>query len=282
MTRVLVTAARGKTGREVAAQLQGRPGAEVRAATRDPGSLEPGSGEPVRFDWEEPGTWRAALDGVRAIYLVRPEIEDAPERIRELLGAADGAERVVLLSDIGAEVAPSTAWDMRVEHAVTERAKAWTILRPSTFAQSLTDEMYYLEPIRAGAIELSSGGASTSLVDTRDIAAVAVEALLESGHDGKTYALTSAEAITFGELVAKLSDALGRPVTYTDLSIDDNLTLFFGDDTESFMVRVIRNFLERLHAGGYARLTDDVRRVTGREPRSIDAFIEEHAGLWQR
>jgi hypothetical protein len=29
-------------------------------------------------------------------------------------------------------------------------------------------------------------------------------------------------------------------------------------------------------------VTDDVRRVTGREPQGLDAFVEEHAEAWKR
>lgn len=56
---VLVLGASGKTGRRVAERLR-RRGLAVRPGSR--------SGEPP-FDWEQPGTWASALDGVRAVYV---------------------------------------------------------------------------------------------------------------------------------------------------------------------------------------------------------------------
>jgi uncharacterized protein YbjT (DUF2867 family) len=282
MPRVLVTAATGKTGLEVTKLLAARPDATVRAASRDPATLGSNGSEPVRFDWQAPETWEAALDGVDAIYLVRPEIEDAPERVGEFLRAADGVERVVLLSDLGVDAAPPSSWERRVEHAVTGQAIAWTVLRPTSFAQTLIAPEYFLVPIRDyGVVALASGGASTSLVDTRDIAAVAVEGLLGRDHAGRTYALTGPEAMTLAELVAKLSDATGRPISYLDQPIDENLALLFGTETQTFMAGLMRRFMEHLSAGAYDRLTDDVKQVTGREPRSIDAFVEEHVAFWK-
>src|SRR6266540_2444226 len=57
---VLVLGGTGKTGRRVAAQLTER-GIPVRIGSR--------SGTPA-FDWNDDSTWAAALDGVRAAYLV--------------------------------------------------------------------------------------------------------------------------------------------------------------------------------------------------------------------
>jgi uncharacterized protein YbjT (DUF2867 family) len=282
MTGVLVTAARGKTGREVTRLLAARPSVRVRAATRDPATLGSNGGEPVLFDWQDPATWEAALDGVRVIYLVRPEIGDAPERIRELLAAAEGVEHVVLLSELGADALPASTWERRVEDAVTGGPAGWTLIRPSWFHQVLSDESYYLEPIRAGTIELATGGGPISFVDTRDIAAVAVEALLEPGHAGQAYTLAGPQAFTFGEVAGKLSDTLGRPVGYVDPPIDETVAWFFGDEPDPFLEGMVRGVLERLRAGVYAELSNDVERVCRRAPRSLDAFIDEHAALWQR
>ena len=92
---VLVTGARGKTGREVVARL-GERGVTVRAGSRVPGTSA-GNVHPVRFDWDEPATWSEAVAGVDAVYLMRPDIEEAPARVAELAAMTPEAH-VVLLS----------------------------------------------------------------------------------------------------------------------------------------------------------------------------------------
>jgi uncharacterized protein YbjT (DUF2867 family) len=59
---VLVTGAIGKTGRSLAEQLQAA-GVPHRAASRHGATP---------FDWGQPTTWDAALEGVASVYLVAP------------------------------------------------------------------------------------------------------------------------------------------------------------------------------------------------------------------
>ena len=140
---VLITGATGKTGRAAAALL----GDRARAVSRS---------TPLRFDWHDDATWPAVTDGVDRAYLVRPDLADAPERIAAFLDAAPALEHVVLLSEIGAGDSPDGAWEQRVERAVTERARSWTVLRATWFQQVLTDAAFYRDAIRAGELALPS------------------------------------------------------------------------------------------------------------------------------
>ncbi|ADB52437.1 NAD(P)H-binding protein [Conexibacter woesei] len=282
MTRVLVIGVRGQTGREVAAQLAGRDGVTVRGTARDPRGIEQPGVEPVGFDWQQPATWDGALaGGFDAIYLVRPEIEDAEPRIEQLIARA-GDARVVLLSEIAAETLPASDWVAGVEHAA-QTAAHWTIVRPASFYQLLTDERYLLESIRdAGEIAFPTGDGVNGFVDVRDIAAVVVEALLEDGHAGRAYALTGPEAVTFAEVARRLAAAVGHPVRHTDPPLEDAVASFEAAGLEGWFVAYLRGASERVRDGRYGRLSADVERVTGRPPRSLDAFIAEHADSWRR
>jgi uncharacterized protein YbjT (DUF2867 family) len=56
-----------------------------------------------------------------------------------------------------------------------------------------------------------------SIVDVRDIAAVAAVALTQNGHAGKTYDITGPEALTHHEMASLLITALGKTVTFVDV-----------------------------------------------------------------
>ena len=45
-------------------------------------------------------------------------------------------------------------------------------MRPNWFMQVFTDPRYYRDPILAGSLPFSSGGAAVAWIDARDIAAV--------------------------------------------------------------------------------------------------------------
>ena len=49
------------------------------------------------------------------------------------------------------------------------------------------------------------------MVDIRDIAAVVIRTLTEPGHEGKTYVITGAEALTFTDVAAKLAERRHHP-----------------------------------------------------------------------
>jgi uncharacterized protein YbjT (DUF2867 family) len=264
MAEILVTGATGKTGRQVALQLAGRPGVDVRPASR------PG------FDWHDPGTWSATVGAASAAYLVRPDLPNAPELIGEFLDAAPGLRRVVLLSEIGAERAAPASWERRVEAAVTERPVAWTILRPTWFMQVLTDPAFYRDGIRDdGVIRLPSGGAAISFVDARDIAAVAVAALTDAAHAGRAYPVTGPEALPVADVAARIAAVAGRPVRHLDPPVADAVA-----GTEPWLAAVLSRVYERVRSGVAGEVTDVVEQVSGRPARTLDAFLGEHRSAW--
>src|SRR5436189_1117187 len=70
---------------------------------------------------------------------------------------------------------------------------------------------------RHGAIYLPWGNGRASFVDTRDIAALAAEALTSEGHEGKTYTLTGPAALGIAEVASILSEVAGREINYIDV-----------------------------------------------------------------
>jgi uncharacterized protein YbjT (DUF2867 family) len=272
---VLVTGARGKTGREVVVQLAARR-VPVRAGSSAPGEAA-GAARPIMFDWDDPGTWREAVAGVDAIYMIRPDVEDASARVGELVAMTPDAH-VVLLSEQGAEGLEDTSWERSAELAVTERARTWTLLRPSWFHQVLTDPRYYLGSIRDdGVLSLPTGGARMSFVDARDIAAVAVPALLDrDGSAGAAYEITGPEALTLKEVADLLTAASGRAVVAADPPIEEAVA-----GLPPWFVGQLSGVFHRVYEGVFGELSGDVERVSGNRPISMATFVREHADVWK-
>jgi uncharacterized protein YbjT (DUF2867 family) len=266
---VLVTGARGKTGREVVSRLRER-GVDVRAGSSRPGAS-------VAFDWHDRATWGPAVRGVDAVYLVRPDLAAAPELAAGLV-AENPRAHVVLLSEQGAEELGRQHWAGRVEEAVASRADSWTLLRPSWFDQVLTDARYYRDSIRTDRVlSLPSGGMPIAWVDTRDIAAVVVAALLDpAGHHGRAYTLTGPEALSVAAVADELSARLGYPVRAEDPPPRDAIQ-GMDDWTADLFLEVF----DRIHAGGFAQVSPDAEKVTGRPPIAMAQFIDDHLSEWR-
>ncbi|MBG0831692.1 NAD(P)H-binding protein [Planomonospora sp. ID67723] len=274
MTRtVFVTGARGKTGREVVAQLAGRGDTVVRGGSSR-SSQEPTT---VAFDWRDRSAWPKAVEGVDAIYLGRPDVQDSAELVTQLIAAAPGAH-IVLVSEQGADRVAADGWVRQVEDAVTGNASRWTILRPSWFQQVLTDPRYFLNAIRRErTISLPTGGTPIAWVDTRDIAAVAVQAIADpTAHHGKAYTVTGPEAVTTTDIAANISAAIGTEVT---ASVPPLSAAIAG--AAPWLAEVVGDMFGRVHDGTFATVSDTVEKVTGRSPRTIREFIAEHADQWR-
>jgi uncharacterized protein YbjT (DUF2867 family) len=266
---ILVLAATGKTGRRVTERLRQR-GHSVRAASRT---------STTRFDWNDRATWGPTLDGVDAVYLVA---HDDPEAVGAFVTEAvdRGVERFVGLSGRGNEVLGEPGM-LSVEREVQRSGVAWTVLRPNHFAQNF-DEDIFLEPLLAGELALPVGDGLEPFVDVHDIADVAVEALTEDGHQGRTYVLSGPRALTFDEAVATIAEVTGRPMRFRDLTPED----YIAEQVAAGLPEGVARFLDRMwdltRTGHNVAPTDDVERVIGRPAGDFrDYVVRAAATSWR-
>jgi uncharacterized protein YbjT (DUF2867 family) len=213
---------------------------------------------------------------VEAIYLMRPDLPNAAELTRALVGLRPGTH-IVLLSEQSAELDSPDGWVQGVENAVTSHGATWTILRPSWFNQDLTDARHFLVSIqRHGTLAMPSGGARIAWVDARDVAAVAVAALLDSDtHRGRRYSISGPESVTLHHVAELISAASDTTVSAVDQPLADALA---GLDT--WLARVLESLYSRVQRGGFAEVTDAVEAITGNRARSLDTFVRENHAAW--
>jgi uncharacterized protein YbjT (DUF2867 family) len=271
---VLVTGATGTVGSHVAAGLAGR--VETRAGVRDPARADaPDAVEPVVLDFEKPETWGAALDGVDALFLIRPP-QVSTDCLTEFADAAVrvGVEHVAYLSVLGAERNPLLP-HRRVERHLSGLGVATTFLRASFFMQNLVE--VHPEEVARGEIAVPAGDGRTSFVDARDVAAVAATVLADPDRSGGAYDLTGPNALTYHEVATVLSEVLDRRVEYTDPSIPRFVVrrLRAGDPLPFVVVMVGIYTTARLGFAG--RVADGVMRVLDREPRTLADFAADYA-----
>lgn len=271
MSRVLITGVRGKTGAPLAHLLTSHGDVEVRGGSSDSSSVDLPGVRPTAFSWDDPDGWPAATDGVDALYVVRPDRDDAPRLVQDLLRVTPQSARVVLLSEQDADwFAPGT-WSLEVERVVRESGRGWTVLRPSWFAQVFTDDRYLRGDVLAGRLRFPGGGAALAWIDARDIAAVAERALLDDALTGRVLELSGPEALTLPATAAALSEVLGRRVEHAEVAIQDAVA-----GAEGFEAWELQVTYERVHAGVFAVVTDTVERVTGNPARSFREFLVDH------
>ena len=275
---VLVTGATGNTGRPVVEELLAR-GASVRAMVRSAASVVPGDPEKVVADFDDVGSIRAALHGVRRAYLVTPSSEKAEQQQIDFVDAAReaGVERLVVLSQLGTR-ADSPVRFLRyhaaVEQHVRDSGPDHTFLRPNLYYQGLFAVAGLVAT--SGVLPAPIGDATVSAIDVRDIAAVAAVALTDDAHGGATYTLTGPEAITHAAMAATLGEATGREVRFVDVSPDEFAAGLQGV-LPPWQVDGLLEDYAHYSRGEAAEVTTAVEDVTGRPAIPFATFATDHA-----
>jgi uncharacterized protein YbjT (DUF2867 family) len=278
---ILVTGATGNNGTELIKLLSGG-GVTVRGMIRkrDGRTNTPLPGvEFATADFDDPTTIRRALDGVEQAFLVTNSSErvEAQQLGFVEIARAEGVCNVVYLSQLhAAKDSPVRflRYHAVVEDAISSSGMAFTILRPNLYMQGL---LVFRSSIGSeGRFFAPIGEARVSIVDVRDIAAVAAAALTESGHEGKTYDITGPEALTHGEMASQLSDALGKQVMFVDIPERAMRDALVGFGFPEWQADGLIEDYAHYRRGEASTVSTAVRDVTGHPPRSFAAFARDY------
>ncbi|WP_030691075.1 NAD(P)H-binding protein [Streptomyces globisporus] len=273
---ILVTGATGNVGGEVV-QALARAGEPVRALVRRPADVP---AEQVVGDLDVPDSLASALDGVRGVFLL-PGHRDMPGLLDRVRRA--GAERVVLLSSL-ATVATDTR-NALSEHmtgsetAVRESGLAWTFLRPNAF---MSNALRWLPQLRAGDVVRDAfGTVPVASVDPYDIAAVAVRALLDPGHEERVHPLSGPEPLLPAQRLAVLAEVLGRDLRFRALSDEEGRADMAAAGVPEPYIQAFFGFYGE-GTLDESRTYPTVEQVTGRPPRTFGQWATAHRTAFPR
>jgi len=283
-TPILVTGATGTIGRDVV-KLLAEKGASVRAGVRDPVQARGQFDKEVEiaaFDFEDAASFDRALEGAGAVFLLPPIMPNQVEVSNSFVDAAVSAEvrRIVKLSVIDADIEPPYTfgqWHSGAERHIRASGLAFTFLRPNSFMQNF---MTYFPP-RGGVIALPWGAGKASFVDTRDIAAVAVDALTRDDHEGRTYTLTGPAALSIEDVVRALSDAAGTKITYLDAPESAARAGMLQAGLPPWQVHALMELNAINKQSRWEAVTRDVEKVIGKPPTDFAQFARDHAAKFR-
>jgi uncharacterized protein YbjT (DUF2867 family) len=283
---ICVTGAGGTVGGEVMEQLKEKR-APFRAAfhSKEKADAARVRGiESVVIDYARPETLEEAFRGCDRLFLIGPSVPNQTGFELNAVQAAKaaGVRHVVKLSVLKAN---EESYDFAnihrpVEKAIETSGMKWTFLRSNSFMQNVVN--YMGNTIRAdGTFYSATGTAKISHVDVRDIAATAVQALIQPGHEGKSYNVTGPEALTYDEMARELSKSLGRSIRHISISPADLEKGMLAEGMPREVVRWLID-LERFYRENKAScISHDIERVTGREPRRFAEYVHDYASSLQ-
>jgi uncharacterized protein YbjT (DUF2867 family) len=280
---ILITGASGNVGREVLKQVA-QTGVQVRAAFQSvsKAAAAPSGVDLVTMDYNQPSTVRAALKGVERVFLVGPPSSSLLPLERKVVDEVkqSGVRHLVKLSAMGGRAAIFPGQHAESEDYIRSLGVAYTFLRPNGFMQNFVN-------YNAGTINTQNafygcqGEGKVSHVDIRDIGAVAVKALTESGHEGKAYTLTGPAALSNAEVAQILSDDLAREIRYVDLPPAQFKQALLGAGLGEWDADALIDLQRLYREGGASNVSSDVERLLGRKPTSFEQFSRDYRQAFQ-
>lgn len=278
---ILITGATGTVGRAVLEEVRktGKPLRAMYRSAEDARKAPAGVGA-VIADFADKASLNAALQGVDTVFLVCSPIPQLVELESNVIdeSKASGVRHVVLNSAMGAGDYPKSfpGWHRKVEDKLKASGLHYTILRPNGFMQNIV--MYNAPSIRAqGAFYAAMGQAKTSVIDVRDVASVAANALVSpTAHAGQTYELNGPEALSNAEIATRISRVAGRPVQYVDIPRAAQRKAMLDALMPEWQVTALLELQEYYISGKCAEVTDVLPKLLGRAPIRLEQFLEEN------
>lgn len=274
MSNLAITGSTGHLGALVATALADlRPRLVVRDPDRAPAI--PGS-TVAQASYDDHDASVAALQGIDVLFMV--SAAESPHRRdehRTFIGAAAeaGVRHIVYTSIVGA--APEATFTLGRDHHDAEQAILGTGI-----AHTFLRDNFYLDVLplfadETGVIRGPAGDGRVAAVARADVAAAATTVLrAPTEHAGTTYELTGPEALTLAEVATRAAAILGRPLRFEDESVEAAYaSRRAAYDAEDWQLDAWVSTYTAIRDGEFARLSDDVRALTGRRPRSLERTL---------
>ncbi|NQU69307.1 MAG: SDR family oxidoreductase [Rhodospirillales bacterium] len=274
----------GKIGGDVVKALR-QKNVPFKCIVRDPAAVAAKLGPEVAFapgDLSDLDSLVAAFQGLEKIFLVCGLDPDLGRLENNAIEAAKqcGVSLIVKLSAAEPMIDVNSPTSVGRQHLVVEQALRdsgldWTTLRPTFLMQNSLSQRVRVATEHKLAMPVRPD-ANVSMIDTRDIAACAAVALTEDGHGDQTYTLTGVR-ITLGEAVNTFSRVLGRDIEYAFVPEETALANMARMGIPDWMREHFLGIGKLLSEERLVELTDDVRRITGRDPHDYASYVSNNA-----
>jgi uncharacterized protein YbjT (DUF2867 family) len=184
----------------------------------------------------------------------------------------------VKLSQLGADpVSPVRflRYHGEVENVIRAAGIRYTFLRPNLFMQALL--VFHSSIATTGKFFAAAGDAKVSVVDVRDIASAAAAALTQPGHAGRIYDLTGPEALTHAEMAAQLSQAVGRRISFVDITPEAMKATLLNAGLPLWQADGLLEDYAHYRRDEASVIASGVKEATGGPARSFAVFAQDYA-----
>jgi uncharacterized protein YbjT (DUF2867 family) len=288
---ILVTGASGNIGSQVVKQLlSDAPDVSIKAAAHSSQNVKKVKSDArvkvIQIDYNEPETVRGALNDVDKLFLLTPDVPNAADLASNVVIEAKkaGIRQIVKQSVMGADLEADVGTmrlHRQVEKFIEQSGIPFTFLRPNEFMQNFVN--FHSPSIKGNnAFYIPLEDAKVSLVDVRDIAAVAVKSLIdEDKHKNKTYLITGPEALSYHQVAEILSNATGRKINYVNISDEEARAAMKEIGMSDWLINTVSELYDYFRKGKASEISPAVKEVTGKKPISFSQFANDYVDAFR-
>ena len=158
-------------------------------------------------------------------------------------------------------------------------------LRSSGLAYTLVQHPPFMEPamVYAGpnavetGVRVPAGNGKFTAATRDDLAAAHATILAEPGHEGKTYYLSGAPAVSWADIARILSDIHGKDVPYITISDQEYIKSMEAFGFPDFVGPFILKWVQGMNQGEWEEVTDDLETLIGHKPTTPAEYLRSVA-----
>jgi len=283
-----VVGATGKVGTPTVEQLIAAGAPKIRVLVRDVEKAKKTLGnspsiEYIKGDFEDVDSVIKAFPGISRVFVIPPHADEVIEAKLAQAAKAAGIKLYLKLSVVMSATDPPGGIlrpHRLAEESLAQSGVPFAILRPAFFMQNLLGDAGSIKG--QSALYRVAGNYRLTYIDTRDIAASAVQILTASDKQlaeylGNTYLLSGPAAYSKQEVTAMLSKVLGREIKGVEITDDQFYNTLKGYGLPIKLCFGLVKLYQALKQGVAEVVYQDFEiLLNGRKQRTLEAFLNEN------
>ncbi|WP_250626929.1 NAD(P)H-binding protein [Pinirhizobacter soli] len=287
MSKILVTGASGDIGKKTVLHLlKKRPASELIALVRDPAKAEDLAALGVELrqgDYLDRESLTRAFRGAEKLMLTSTHAftdrKTAHANVIDVAAEA-GVQHLVYMPIYRKAGSTFTMTEITEEDIFSiER------LRSSGVAYTLVQHPPFMEPaiMYAGpnavetGVRVPAGNHKFTAATRDDLAAAHAAVLTGTGHEGKSYYLSGAPAVSWADIARILSEIHGKDVPYIAISDEEYIKSMAALGFPDFVSPFILKWVQGMNQGEWEEVTNDLETLIGRKPTTPAEYLRSVA-----
>ena len=287
MSKILVTGASGDIGRKTVLHLlKKQPASELIGLVRDPAKAEDLAALGVELrqgDYLDRESLTRAFSDVEKLMLTSTHAftDRKTAHANAIDVAAEAGVRHLVYMPIYRKAGSTFSMKEITEEDIFSIEK----LRSSGLAYTLVQHPPFMEPavMYAGpnavetGVRVPAGNGKFTAATRDDLAAAHATVLVEPGHEGKSYYLSGAPAVSWVDIARILSEIHGKEVPYIAISDEEYIESMAALGFPEFVAPFILKWVQGMNQGEWEEVTDDLEALIGRKPTAPAEYLRSVA-----